>query len=154
MLIICKNGKCRYRHISELQIDQKSYRVAKIDNNSEKCPKCNKYSLYAKEDYFFANSWGCFSQRDVFNFPRKWVPQKESLECRVLQRGISQNSKTITSKKLFELKKKTNSWRASILFSANPDYRDVFDLIRCFDWLISNIQDDVVFADPNSSYTR
>ena len=34
-------------------MDQKSFRVAKMENNSERCPKCGKYSLYNKEDYFF-----------------------------------------------------------------------------------------------------
>ena len=53
LLILCKNHKCRYRHASELQIDRKSFRAATIENKSEKCPKCEKYLLYNKGDYFF-----------------------------------------------------------------------------------------------------
>jgi hypothetical protein len=53
LLILCKNRKCGFRHASALQMDQKSFRVAVIENNSEKCPKCDKYSLYNKRDYFF-----------------------------------------------------------------------------------------------------
>ena len=53
LLLLCKNRKCGFRHASELQMDQKSFRIAAIENNSEKCPKCEKYSLYNKQDYFF-----------------------------------------------------------------------------------------------------
>ena len=35
-------------------MDKKSFRVAVIQNNPEKCPKCGKYSLYGKEDYFYS----------------------------------------------------------------------------------------------------
>jgi hypothetical protein len=53
MYVVCKNRKCGNRHPSELQMDQKEFRIAVIENNSEKCPKCGKYALYNKEDYFF-----------------------------------------------------------------------------------------------------
>ena len=53
LLIICKNRKCGFRHAAELQMDQKAFRTAVIENNSEGCPKCGKYSLYNKQDYFF-----------------------------------------------------------------------------------------------------
>jgi hypothetical protein len=36
-------------------MDKKAFRVAVIENNPEKCPKCEKTNLYAKEDYFFSN---------------------------------------------------------------------------------------------------
>ena len=53
LLLVCKNRKCGFRHAAELQMDQKSFRTATIENNSEKCPKCGKYFLYNKQDYFF-----------------------------------------------------------------------------------------------------
>ena len=53
LFVICKNRKCGFRHTSELQMDTKALRVAEIENNSEKCPKCGKYNLYSKDDYFF-----------------------------------------------------------------------------------------------------
>ena len=34
-------------------MDKKSFRIAEIQSNSEKCPKCGKYALYDKEDYFY-----------------------------------------------------------------------------------------------------
>jgi len=37
-------------------MDKKAFRVASIQNNSEKCPKCGKYALYDKADYFFSDS--------------------------------------------------------------------------------------------------
>ena len=54
-MVICKNRKCGSRYESELQMDKKDFRVAVIDHNSEKCPKCGKHSLYEKEDYFFSS---------------------------------------------------------------------------------------------------
>ena len=54
LFVVCKNRKCKYRHVSALQMDKKSFRVAVIQNNPEKCPKCGKYSLYGKEDYFYS----------------------------------------------------------------------------------------------------
>jgi hypothetical protein len=36
-------------------MDKKAFRIAVIQNNSEKCPKCGKYALYNKEDYFFSS---------------------------------------------------------------------------------------------------
>ncbi len=37
-------------------MDKKSFRIAVIQANSEKCPKCGKYSLYDKEDYFYVET--------------------------------------------------------------------------------------------------
>ena len=36
-------------------MDKKAFRIAVIQNNDEKCPKCGKHALYNKEDYFFNN---------------------------------------------------------------------------------------------------
>jgi hypothetical protein len=36
-------------------MDKKAFRIAVIENNAEKCPKCEKTTLYNKEDYFFSN---------------------------------------------------------------------------------------------------
>jgi hypothetical protein len=55
LAVICKNRKCRFRHPSELQMDKKNFRIAVIENVSEKCPSCGKHSLYNKDDYFFTN---------------------------------------------------------------------------------------------------
>jgi hypothetical protein len=53
LAIICKNRKCGFRHPSELQMDKKAFRITVIQANSEKCPKCGKYALYDKQDYFY-----------------------------------------------------------------------------------------------------
>jgi len=38
-------------------MDKKAFRIAKIQNNSEKCPRCGKHYLYQKEDYFFGGQY-------------------------------------------------------------------------------------------------
>lgn len=53
LMVLCKNRRCGSAHSSELQMEQKSFRVAVLDNVSERCPKCGKYSLYGKEEYFY-----------------------------------------------------------------------------------------------------
>ena len=57
LMIVCKNKSCGFRHASELQMDKKAFRIATIENNSEKCPKCGKHFLYQKEDYFFGGQY-------------------------------------------------------------------------------------------------
>jgi len=38
-------------------MDKIAFRIAEIENNSERCPKCGKYFLYQKDDYFFSGQY-------------------------------------------------------------------------------------------------
>jgi hypothetical protein len=57
LMVVCKNTSCGFRHLSELQMDKKAFRIAPIKNSIEKCPKCGKHFLYQKDDYFFGGQY-------------------------------------------------------------------------------------------------
>lgn len=52
LMLICKNRSYGVHHTYELQMDKRVFRIAKIQSNSEGCPKCGKHFLYQKDDYF------------------------------------------------------------------------------------------------------
>ena len=51
MMIKCQG--CGYEHPTIIQMDTSDFRTARINEKSEKCPKCGSVSTYKKSDYFF-----------------------------------------------------------------------------------------------------
>ena len=51
MMIKCRD--CGHEHPSMVQMDIVDFRIARINEKSEQCPKCGSVSTYKKSDYFF-----------------------------------------------------------------------------------------------------
>lgn len=51
MMIKCRD--CGHEHPSIIQMDIVDFRIARINEKSEQCPKCGGVSTYKKSDYFF-----------------------------------------------------------------------------------------------------
>jgi predicted RNA-binding Zn-ribbon protein involved in translation (DUF1610 family) len=51
MMIKCRD--CGHEHPSIVQMDIVDFRIARINEKSEQCPKCGSVSTYKKSDYFF-----------------------------------------------------------------------------------------------------
>jgi hypothetical protein len=51
MMIKCRG--CGHEHPSIIQMDTADFRIARINEKSEQCPKCGSISTYKKSDYFF-----------------------------------------------------------------------------------------------------
>ena len=51
MMVKCRG--CGHEHPSIIQMDIVDFRIARINEESEQCPKCESVSTYKKSDYFF-----------------------------------------------------------------------------------------------------
>ena len=51
MVIKCRG--CGHEHPSIIQMDTADFRIARINEKSEQCPRCGSVSADKKSDYFF-----------------------------------------------------------------------------------------------------
>ena len=51
MMVKCRG--CGHEHPSIIQMDIVDFRIARINEESEHCPKCESVLTYKKSDYFF-----------------------------------------------------------------------------------------------------